>query len=146
MSKMLPYPGRYESDSSWEFRCKQWENNRSERNRELNARSTNWSGYNYRPVVVGGEYRLPDGRAVTVEKTFPSRSKLDRAKSFARRNFLVLLKVQLGNPNVITSREDFLAVKPENALVGLEVIPVGRAPEGGWKQRSMDRVYNCDKH
>lgn len=111
--------------------------------------SSNWGGYNYRPVQVGVKYNLNDGRTIKVEKVFPSRSKLERAVNFARRNFLILLKVQVGNPNVITSREDFLAVKPENVPYGVEVVALEdefwRNPKA-WLENSRNRVYNDDNH
>ena len=144
----LPYPGRHESFSSWDFRCKQWENERARRNQELNARRTNWGGYNYRPVVVGGEYRLPDGPTVKVEKTFPSRSKLAAAMRFAHRAHAILVEVELGNPNLITSRQDYLVIKPENMVAlpqGVRIFEFA-CTETSWKDRARARVYDNDNH
>lgn len=153
MSKTLPYPGRNESFSSWDFRCKQWENDRARWNREQNARSTNWGGYNYRSVIVGGEYQLPGGETVKPLKTFPSRSKLAAAQSFAAKQSgaVVIMEVQIGNPNLITSRKDYLVMRTADLPTmtpGMRVISPAKKENSRtwWTDRRRSEIYNNDNH
>ena len=52
----LPYPGRYESFDSWDYRCKEWERNRDYNRRVVQAGkgSQKYDGYTY------GENADPD--------------------------------------------------------------------------------------
>lgn len=153
MSNMLPYPGRNESYSSWDFRCKQWENDRARWNREQNSRSTNWGGYNYHSVIVGGEYRLPGGETVKPLKTFPSRSKLAAAQSYAAKQpgAVVVLQVALGNPNLITSREDYLVMRVADLPAmtpEMRVISPNKSENTRtfWTDIRRSEIYNNDNH
>lgn len=150
----LPYPGRHESYSSWDFRCKQWENDRASWNRELAARFTNWGGNNYRAVQGPGVYVTPLGTRLPALKVFPSRSKLPAALRFVERTGGVfLVRVQHGNPNVITSREDYVVVRhadlpPLSAECQVESVDRPDKVNGlwYWTRDRIDEVYSDDTH
>ena len=116
---MLPYPGQYESYNSWDNRCKEWESDRRAWQRQQAARSTNWGGYNYCPVLNNvANYKLEDGRVVFAVKVCRGSAQADRARTFAIKHGLCFVKEVLGKG--ITARTDGVAFKPtEKMLVTL---------------------------
>ncbi len=86
MSKHLPYPGRYESFSSWDFRCKQWESSRR-RNQ-----SRGLSGRPYKRYVEkwpeGFECEINNKKALLFRRGF-GRQNATRTRDFAKKNGLI---------------------------------------------------------
>ena len=105
---MLPYPGRYESNASWDRRCNEYESNQRSWRRQQAARDVNWGGNNYVPVQKNVEYTFPDGRKVLAAKVICGNSRSRSARDNAAAKGLKYEKVFLAGKTVITSRTEYV--------------------------------------
>lgn len=108
---MLPYPGRYESNASWDRRCDEYERNQRDWRRQQAARNTNWGGNNYIPVQKNVEYIFPDGRKVLAHRVIVGDSRSRSARDAAAKKGLKFEKVYLAGKTVITSRTEYVFYK-----------------------------------
>lgn len=112
----LPYPGRYESHRSWMSRCDDYERDQACWRKRQAQRSTNWGGYNYRPVVTDIEnYKLEDGRIVHAIKICRGNAQANRARRFAIKNSLAFCKETIGRG--MTARTDGVAFIPTTEML-----------------------------
>lgn len=146
----VPYPRKYESFNSWDYRCGEAEKDSERYNRFLNFKATNWGGYNYRPVNGAGIYTTPLGTKINALRVYPSKSKLGAARNYAlKTGACFLIRVQLGNPNIITSREDYIVCRefpPLDAGCVVEKIAADEWTVNFWKREKALSIYNNDNH
>lgn len=127
-------------------RCDEYDRERAYWNRQQNYTRTDWGGYNYRPVETGVTYTTPLGTTLRALKVFPSKSKRQRALNFSEKTGgCFVVQVQVGNPNVITSRIDFVVVK------NCDIPPL--TPDCKVQSRTVfeygpdfDEIYSNDDH
>ncbi len=126
MSKMLPYPGRYESHGSWMRRCDEWERDRNQWRREQAARHTNWGGYHYyttenfdTPVIQ----KIENEEFLVIKRGYGYRSSYF-IENFAIKHGLSFKRFNGNGLKGICERIDGIA----------------------YKDSKLDEIYSCDDH
>lgn len=120
----LPYPGYNESYSSWDFKCRQYENRQAEWRREQHYRSLNWGGNNKYAILRDTAYHAPDGRVLQCARVGKGNGNAKRVRRFAINNRLIFecFKIRGGATNGFTDRRDGVAY-PASVLTESDTSP-----------------------
>jgi len=128
MSKShLPYPGKYESFASWDYRCKQWESNRRRSNScglsgrpDYSGLANQGRGVELARVKIAGKpctvevphFAEHDGKRVRVLRYGYGSKAADRVSSWAAKNGAQFARlVNANGRHGMCSRDDGIAYK-----------------------------------
>lgn len=124
MSKLLPYPGRYESHENWMRRCDEWVASRRSSNRRGLSGKPDHHGY--KNVEKGEVFELPDGRRVEIARYGYGSQYSQLTEKFADANGFGFHGFRLGRG--MTARYDGVAYIDDS------------------KNKIRDEVYSDDDH